>query len=291
MRLALEAAGLEVHIGESSDCDATLTLRIVLAPHSTWQGVIIGGGSTTCYAGAVVSGTATLTASDREDLVTGYRGERPPSGGFVIPCGDYADLPFAGAWAEALADLQARWWWANAAVPPGDSLVEPELLVSDPAAERSPAWSPDGTLIAFVAERDGNAEIYVLAGDGTETRLTTDPGADVSPAWSPDGSRLAFASDRDGNWEIYAMAADGSGLQRLTDDPAADFDPAWSPDGGQIAFTSERDGNREIYAMAPDGSGLRRLTDDPAEDVTPDWAPDGAAWPLPLLETAPGGST
>ena len=77
--------------------------------------------------------------------------------------------------------------------------------------------STDGTKIAFVSNRDGNYEIYVMNSDGTgQTRLTHDPGEDTWPVWSPDGRRIAFASDRDGNYEIYVMNADGTNQTRLT---------------------------------------------------------------------------
>jgi TolB protein len=59
-------------------------------------------------------------------------------------------------------------------------------LTNSPARDHSPAWSPDGRQIAFVSERDGNPEIYVMNADGTEvTRLTKSPAQDLWPAWSP----------------------------------------------------------------------------------------------------------
>ena len=133
-----------------------------------------------------------------------------------------------------------------------------------------------GGSIAFVSERDGNLEIYVMNANGSGiTRLTDDPADDFDPQWSPDGDRMAFVSERDGNREVYLMNADGSGITRLTDDPADDFDPQWSPDGRRITFSSERDENREVYLMNADGSGVTRLTDDPADDFKPQWSPDG----------------
>jgi Tol biopolymer transport system component len=128
--------------------------------------------------------------------------------------------------------------------------------------ETDPAWAPDGRRIAFVSDRDGNREIYVVGADGNAPRRMTDnPAADQFPAWSPDGSKIAFGTDRDGNEEIYVMnAADGSGQTNLTNDPATDRYPAWSPDGARIAFRSSRAHSFDIFLMNPDGSGMTRLT-------------------------------
>ena len=135
-----------------------------------------------------------------------------------------------------------------------------------------PAWSPDGSKIAFRSGIDGNWEIYVMNSDGTGlTRLTNNFAGDVWPAWSPNGSKIAFSSQRDGNGEIYAMNSDGSGQTRLTNSSAEDQMPTWSPDGSKIAFQSNRDGNAEIYTMSADGSNQTRLTSNPANDGAPDW--------------------
>jgi hypothetical protein len=127
--------------------------------------------------------------------------------------------------------------------------------------------------IAFVSERDGNAEIYAIEPDGSGlTRLTHHPAFDGDPAWSPDGQRIAFRSQRDGNNEIYVMNADGTGVRRLTHHPADDLRPVWSPDGRQIAFLSNRDGSPGLYVMNADGSDVRRLADGPAADAALAWA-------------------
>ena len=140
-----------------------------------------------------------------------------------------------------------------------------------------PAWSPDGSSIAFSSERDGDAELYVMNADGSGvTQLTNNFDADWLPAWSPDGSRIAFASDRDGDGELYVMNADGSGVNRLTDNPADDWFAAWSPDGSSIVFSSDRDGDAELYVMNADGSGVMQLTDDSDDDFSAAWSPDGS---------------
>ncbi len=149
----------------------------------------------------------------------------------------------------------------------------------------APAWSPDGTRIAFVSKRDvgGGREIYVMNADGSgQTRLTSNPAIDTNPQWSPDGTRIVFNSDRlDSNHEIYVMKADGSEPPtRLTYNPADDAGPSWSPDGTLIAFNSNRDGNTEIYVMKADGTEQTNLTNDPVsdayDDAAPDWSPDGS---------------
>jgi len=131
--------------------------------------------------------------------------------------------------------------------------------------------------IAFVSDRDGNPEIYVINTDGTgATRLTENPAGDYAPAWSPDGARIAFYSERDGNAEIYVMDADGSNLTRLTKNPANDYAPAWSPDGKKITFHSHRYlGAGRIFIMNADGSNVTRLTDPAWDDWSPAWSPDG----------------
>lgn len=126
-------------------------------------------------------------------------------------------------------------------------------------ANAKPRWSPDGSHIAFLSWRDGNAEIYVMTSDGTDqTNLSRHPGYDVLPAWSPDGSEIAFVSDRDGDRQIYVMGADGSSPTRITDHPASAWNPAWSADGRHILFSS---GENVIYAVPSVGGDERRIVD------------------------------
>jgi TolB protein len=146
----------------------------------------------------------------------------------------------------------------------------------DPAGHHEPT-STQGQ-IAFVSNRDGNHEIYVMAADGTDVvRLTDDPAADVSPAWSPDGARIAFVSDRDGNDEIYVMAADGSHPTNLTASQADEAWPQWSPDGSKIVYCSSVGSTVSIYTMDADGSNRHLLHSGYMSLVpSPAWSPDGA---------------
>ena len=155
----------------------------------------------------------------------------------------------------------------------GKNLVK---LTKGPASDLNPAWSPDGTEIAFASSRKGNLGIYVMDADGgNPMNLTQNPnGGDWSPGWSPDGSRIVFNSRRDGNEEIYVVNANGANPINLTQHLKSDRSPSWSPDGTQIAFSSDRDGDYEIYVMNADGSNPIQLTEDPwASDQGPSWSP------------------
>ena len=135
--------------------------------------------------------------------------------------------------------------------------------------------------IAFVSQRDGNPEIYVMDDNGkNQLRLTNNRDDDWSPSWSPDGKHIAFASQRDGNSEIYVMDADGRNPQNLTNNPNEDKYPSWSPDGERIAFSSW-DGEVknfvitfDIYVMDADGGNQLNLTNNPFDDRHPSWSAD-----------------
>jgi TolB protein len=147
-----------------------------------------------------------------------------------------------------------------------------------------PAWSADGTRIAF---RGGHGDIYVMNADGSGQTQLTNTGSEDSPAWSPDGERIAFQSHRDGDHELYVMNADGTNQVRLTNRPGWDAEPAWSPDGTKIAFVqgpADTGSPLELYVMNADGTGATKLPtalqlfDCPGDekfDGSPNWSPDG----------------
>ena len=152
----------------------------------------------------------------------------------------------------------------------------PKLLSVDPYVDDSPAWSPNGTQIAFTSDRTMDVEIFVMDADGGNVQqLTNNPGEDWQPDWSPDGQRIVFAGSVSGDFEISVMDADGGNVEQLTASPGHDWGPVWSPDGRRIAFASNRSGNFDVYVMDADGGNVEQLTDDPAEDFEPVWSPDG----------------
>lgn len=109
-------------------------------------------------------------------------------------------------------------------------LVNVRRLTSNTTADRAARVAPDGTRIAFVAERDGNAEVYVMNADGgQQRRLSNSNAADNAPSWSPNGTQLVFQSNRDGDDELYLMNAnDGSGQVQITNNAANDRTPIWA---------------------------------------------------------------
>ena len=138
-----------------------------------------------------------------------------------------------------------------------------------------PVWSPDGTRIAFVSNRNGGfIQIHVMDADGKNPIRLTDAVWDDYPTWSPDGTKIAFSSSPDGKMipHIAVMDADGENLVMLE---GHGTEPSWSPDGGEIAFISRSDGIEEIYVIGEDGHGLKRVTNDFMFKGSPSWSPDG----------------
>jgi len=158
-------------------------------------------------------------------------------------------------------------------------------LTSDPAADFSPAWSPDGKKIAFRSDRKGNDEVFVMNADGTGQRnLTKNPRSDYSPAWSPTGREIAFATTRqDPSNDVWLMDPDGRNPRPLVEQTGIDEYPTWSPDGSRLAFQctlgtimSNRVGDFEVCVVNADGTGLRRITDAPGISAAGGWSPDGS---------------
>jgi TolB protein len=142
----------------------------------------------------------------------------------------------------------------------------------------APAWSPDGTRIAFTVDTGTDFEIWVMNADGKGKRFLT---GEVSgyPAWSPDGTRITFASTRSGNADIWIINADGSNPINITN--TADVNessPDWSSDGRRLLFDTAFDLVSHIIAMNVDGTNRVNLTENGADDVNlqPAWSRDGS---------------
>jgi Tol biopolymer transport system component len=151
-------------------------------------------------------------------------------------------------------------------------------IVNDPQRdEGGPAYSPDGTRIAF-HQSDANGGIFVAGATGESVRRVSDFG--FHPAWSPDGSMIAFTTEeivdpvsRQGESALYVVDAAGGLPRRVVDGDAAQ--PAWSPSGARIAYWSNLRGQRDLYTVAASGGPAVPILTDAALDWSPAWSPDG----------------
>ena len=179
-----------------------------------------------------------------------------------------------------------------------DAKGDPVVLVEG----RTPAWSPDGELIAYQgADAQGNNPgLYLISPDGGPVARLTQDESDRSPAWSPscakgkvtvtdqgigattaadpsgDICQILFMSSREGDWEIYAIDVASGTLNRLTRSTGNDGLPTWSPDGSQIAFVSDRDGSWGVYTMPATGGRAVKVADWSEEH--PDWLLERIDW-------------
>ena len=140
----------------------------------------------------------------------------------------------------------------------------------------SPAWSPDGSRIAYVSFENKKPVVYVHSlASGQRIVVANFKGSNSAPAWSPDGRKLAVVLSKDGGSQIFTINADGSGVSRLTTDSGISTEPFFSPDGQSIYFTSDRGGSAQIYRTSVGGGGAERISFDGSYNVSPRISPDG----------------
>jgi Tol biopolymer transport system component len=152
-------------------------------------------------------------------------------------------------------------------------------LTQSSSLNDSPNWSPDGSQIAFISNRDGNWQIYKMDQDGSHVKnLTNEKSYDTNPSWSPDGRHIAFASNRDNpnglNAQIYIMNSDGSDLVNVSNNAFQNYFPVWSPDSKQIAFISN-DGKNAKIVLADLTNKTTRFLDVTADVNGLSWSSDG----------------
>lgn len=139
----------------------------------------------------------------------------------------------------------------------------------------NPSFSPDGSRIAFTANRVGQPQVYVKDASGGPAEIVSryvfgEEGYATSPDWSPTGGRIAYHARVDGVFQIHTVNPDGSNRRVLTT-TGENEDPAWAPDGRHLVFASDREGYRALWILDTVTGRLRRLTVN-EEDEMPEWS-------------------
>ncbi len=148
-------------------------------------------------------------------------------------------------------------------------------------SNQTPAWSGDGTKIAFSSARSGHPEIWVADVSGSNAHRLTSFSIDTSPTWNPrTGAQISWVSGRTGEPQIYIMDQDGASVQRMTDGGYA-ISPSWSPNGAMLSYSWNRKygpgdpGGQDIYIMDIASKRWLQATHEAGNNDFPSWSPDG----------------
>ncbi|MDB5750054.1 MAG: tolB [Ramlibacter sp.] len=172
------------------------------------------------------------------------------------------------------------------------ALASPEPIIS-------PAWSANGSQLAYVSFESRKPVVYVHSVASGQRRLVANfRGSNSAPAWAPDGRTLAVTLTRDGGSQLYTIAATGGEAKRLTQSGGIDTEPLYAADGRNIYFVSDRGGAPQIYRMAATGGEPQRVTFTGGYNISPALSPDGrwlayisrisGAFKLQVMELASG---
>lgn len=152
----------------------------------------------------------------------------------------------------------------------------PQTILTSREPIMSPAWSPNGSRIAYVTFEKKASSIFIqTVATGDREQVAAYSGINGAPAWSPDGSQLAMTLSKDGGSDIYVLNLISRSLRRLTRNFSIDTEAAWSADGRRIIFTSDRGGNPQLYSIGVNNRKIRRLTYEGTYNAGATVSPDG----------------
>lgn len=153
-----------------------------------------------------------------------------------------------------------------------------QIVLTSPEPIMSPAWSPDGTRLAYVSFEGKRPRIVIQdLVSGTRRPISNQAGINGAPAWSPDGRYIAAALTATGgtDTDIYLIDAQSGQTRRLTNTPGIDTEPDYSPDGSKLVFTSDRGGSPQVYQMEVAGGSIERLSYEGGYNARPRYSADG----------------
>ena len=152
----------------------------------------------------------------------------------------------------------------------------PVPVTRDQSLALSPAWSSDGSQLAYVSYKEGNPKVYVAnLHTGGHRIVAGFPGINIAPAWRPGTNQLAVTLSKGGNPDIYLVSSSGELMQRLVQSWGINVSPTWSPDGRRMAYVSNEAGNPQIYVMDVSSGQKRRITFSGNYNTSPSWSPKG----------------
>ena len=224
-----------------------------------------------------ISGAGSATLNVTYELWDVNKQQQLLGGTFTTPAADLRGVAhqMADKIYQKITGVRGAFWTRIAyvtAVGLGDKMTyslivadsdgyNPQVAVRSRESLMSPAWSPDGSSLAYVSFEDGNSSIRIQnILTGARQLVSARKGINGAPAWSPDGKKLAVSLSYVGNPEIFVIDLASHQETRVTHNLAIDTEPVWSPDGQSIYFTSDRSGRPQIYKIPVSGGTAQRIS-------------------------------
>ncbi len=180
-------------------------------------------------------------------------------------------------WDLAGCERKLRKRFAQAAA--ADSSILAKRMADDIIELFTGIRGTSSTELAFVSNRSGNSEIFVMDADGANQRAATaNRSINNFPSWSPSGDAIVYTSYRTQTRPMLYLSTRGQGkpgriLGRLSE--MAQYRAVFAPNGKEVGIVMSPKGSTEIYRVGLNGQSLQRLTDNRSIDISPTWSPDG----------------